>query len=359
MKSYAKRQATAYSICASVLLLFANHAARAQDYAEAALATTTQSSNAQTAAAAKAQYSHCTIYSSAGCSSANATSHAITSAERGAASMPVWSGQAGLRSAQIAIDLANTCRWPDNAAGNSTTDVFVPFKTNFEWTNFVNAAGVPGSKTASLVSLAHCARAGGISIPANDPASPPSDSANRCYDAGHHLLTSSAPFVVTAYGRVNEHRTLTPVGMNFACYDAAGSGPWTKTVTSFSLLGLDADRAGGSSANAANSDWSVIAVTYTGAPTPINGLCGSTVNGVKLSSAPSGPELCDTGTPTALTGDITSGWAWSCQGLRAVRTQRAAPAMRLPYARRRLWLITAIQAQTPCTGLVSACPIRA
>jgi len=45
---------------------------------------------------------------------------------------------------------------------------------------------------------------------------------------------------------------------------------------------------------------------------PVNGVCGTTVNGQTLASAPSGSELCNSGTPTAVTG--SGPWSWGCQG---------------------------------------------
>lgn len=43
---------------------------------------------------------------------------------------------------------------------------------------------------------------------------------------------------------------------------------------------------------------------------PVDGICGSTVNGQNLTSAPSGNQLCTAGNPTAVVGK--GPWTWSC-----------------------------------------------
>ena len=258
-------------------------------------------------------YHECTIYSLPACPGANTVIDAVTNTERTAA-IPVLAGRAGKAPAAVAIDLNNVCRWVDNAAANTTgTDLFVPFKTDVEWRAFVSAVESPGSIASKYASTARCARPGDTDIPANDPADPPRDGSMLCYDLNHNLLADTLPFTVVAYGRVGDVRVVSPVGMSFTCYDAQGHGPWIKTVTQATLGGLSADRNGGSSSSRSNSDWEVTSVTYNGTPPqPVNGVCGSTVNGQSVSSAPSGAELCDTGVPTAVSG--SGPWTWTCQG---------------------------------------------
>ena len=66
----------------------------------------------------------------------------------------------------------------------------------------------------------------------------------------------------------------------------------------------------------ANQLQSTISVTVTINPRQ-DGICGTTVNGQSLSSAPSGAELCDSGTPTPtpVNGGDTGPWTWTCQGI--------------------------------------------
>ena len=56
----------------------------------------------------------------------------------------------------------------------------------------------------------------------------------------------------------------------------------------------------------------------------VSGVCGSTVNGQTLSSPPSGNELCNTGTPTAVSG--SGPWTWTCQGTNGGKDSAACTA---------------------------------
>lgn len=234
------------------------------------------------------------------------TAHAVS--PDGSISSPLT--YIGVRSdpgaAGLPIDAWNYCRWVDNIS-SAHNSLFVPLRSSPEWTAFIN------NHPAADISLAFCARPGTTTVPANDPANPASDSDAQCYDQNHNLQATTQSYYVGSYGREGDTRTATPVGMSFDCYDADGNGPWTKTVTSVTLKGLSADRAGGSNASRSSPDWQAVAVTYSGGPpVAVNGACGSTVNGQTVSSAPSGAELCNAGTPTTVAG--TGPWTWTCQG---------------------------------------------
>jgi hypothetical protein len=283
-------------------------------------------------------YDHCKIDGTgltSDCPGMNPTSLGITSTERGAATMPVWSGQAGKAPAQVAIDLNNICRWVDNAAGNpAKTEILVPFKTDYEWGQFFNAANKTGAGPSQFVFLNHCSRpAIGpsiLGIPSNDPAQPPSDSKNLCYQSdGKTLNTDTLPYAELKYGRwpddynppqVIDTTTANPPMAFTNCYDSSGNGPWTKTVLSITLRGYDAERDPsqaplhdwGSTHDLANSDWKIVAATYSGVPpVAVNGTCG-TANGQNYSSAPAGNELCSTGTAAGFSGGSEGPWTWTC-----------------------------------------------
>lgn len=260
-------------------------------------------------------YKHCSLYnlSDEKCNQgADSTKKVIgddhrdietTKENKEAGKLPTWSARAGKENAAVAIDLKRKCRWVDPSSENiAREEIFVPFHSQEEWDAFVNVA------PAKFVTLKRCARPSTVTIPSNDPANPQSDSAYRCYNSDRSLSTAIAHYSVADYGREGEERNISPVAMTFNCYTPDGKRPWTKTVVVAKLRGYNADRAGGSTENSANSDWGAISVSY-GAPPRINGSCGS-ANGRSLSSAPSGGELCSIGMPSGVGGT----WSWSCSG---------------------------------------------
>ncbi len=303
------------------------------------------------------------------------------------AGVPPYCGARSDSTAVAPIDAWGTCRWVDNAGTNA---IFVPFRTNYEWQDFLTAA-----TSLTGIGITPCAE------PQSETQVTSPVSTVPTYDstcAGVVTGGDGTIAVPNVYGRVGPYGALmtslypaSPASQNFTCHGGAtsitsllqwyaGNVNWASSFVYSPDLVLTAGPSStpstpvdagtqvmlswgtdGTAVSCTASDnnqvsdaWNVnswTAATNTPLPTvsntanvivtpnvttiytvtctgtkglistanvtvyiaqPVNGVCGSTVNGQTLSSAPSGGELCNTGAPTVVSG--SGPWTWTCQG---------------------------------------------
>ena len=202
----------------------------------------------------------------------------------------------------VPIDVFNICRFVDNISPNNHS-VFVPFKSQTEWTSFIAYAPIAHAPTPD-VTLATCARPDLTTdttqtIPAdNNPSSPFYSAAYFCNNASPavQFLPQPLPYARTGW-------TYTEPAVAFLCTAASG-GEWVEQAVATFTAGVSPDGIAGPY-NAATSGWVLTNVAYSGAPI---GQCGS-ANLVATSSAPTS-GLCAVGTASVVSG--SGPWTWSC-----------------------------------------------
>lgn len=226
----------------------------------------------------------------AGCD-ANATVSAITATSAttpcsvgsgcydGAASTP--------GTALIPIDLFGHCRFVDNSS--ATTSLFVPFRTDNEWTAFYNNS--PG-----VLTLAHCSKPqNGLQVTASTACPNPSPTAATVNEPNYQRCT---PATDGSGGCIAPYApTWTAPDQTFTCNPGGLGAPWSETVTA-TFTGLDSD---------SGSSWNKTPATVTYVADAA--ACGS-ANGTTPANAPT-TGLCASG---SFAGNLNGNgpWSWSC-----------------------------------------------
>lgn len=285
------------------------------------------------------------------------------------AGWPFWGGRSDPGMASGPVDVFGTCRYIDNIS--SGTAVFVPFRSQLEWSKFL--AGFP----SAYISVATCARPyhgvlgyfgpssadpslGDISTDGGGVDTQPANLSLPYARTGTQLTTASSAdhtFHLGCYDDnpvdycfhtvqqtcagdgCNAHdqqgHCIAPYTYTYDCSYCDQPGTvcqqdwhyWSETFDA-SYQGLNADTS--------NPSWAFVASHRIGgsarpaSPTctrrctqnghscqcsdmtvlPVNGQCGPAA-GISATSAPAG-GLCASGTPSGVTG--TGPWSWSCQG---------------------------------------------
>ncbi len=210
----------------------------------------------------------------------------------------------------VPVDVWGMCRYIDNQSNGTGLSIFVPFKAQKEWQNFVTVAG---STSLSYISLNTCA------VPWQPTPIPPADTqAGDPQYCGSPLLSSPPPpFPYAMTGSAAQSTSA-----QYSCTCADGTTKWTQAATvTYSPGDSDnnASNGGWSQTTPANCTGSVINnVCYTGAVpdgcSGGDGQCGP-ADGTPAQTAPSGDSnLCTVGTPSAVTQDQNSNWIWTCTG---------------------------------------------
>jgi len=294
------------------------------------------------------------------------------------------SGAYGLRInpgiASTPIDVHGLCRYIDNLSGNG---YFIPFKTSLEWSAFLNTnvAGINKTHcarpfsgmdvshslyfgpTSALFSMGDTGDAitAGVSLPywRTGQSWPPSTT--TCSNTTHTFNnTCYEDFLQYKCWKWVSRTCKTKTGTSYDCSYCGDEGStcgkrthsWSE-LFGFKATALDSDtntpswtgfsarltsdsrpaqcnvrcKFDGHDCNCTGDSGSTTPTVPVPTPTPVNGVCGSTVNGQSLSTAPSGAELCNTGTPSAVNG--TGPWTWSCQGANGGTTDTTCQAKQI------------------------------
>ena len=130
--------------------------------------------------------------------------------------------------AQFPIDVWGTCRYVDN--NTSSSDLFVPFRTQPDWKAFVQTAEALGSPLSTNITTTPCARPYYTSVGPAVPLPPGATGASPSFTCATNATAVAAPVL---YGRTKPAKQWAPPtqSISFSCNNGGTTIPTTELWT--------------------------------------------------------------------------------------------------------------------------------